>query len=488
MDINFTHILPEIILTFTAVAVIFLDLVIRQKRILALVGASGTTLALLVTLIFAVNQTSGYSFNGIYVIDNFALFLKTLVLVATVIVLLASGSYVSRLKTFQGEYYSLTLFAALGMIVLPSLTEFISIVIVLEIQTFSFIALTSLSKETRSLESALKFLLLSAIATCILLYGMSFIFGLTGSTVFAEIGSSISNNFEEGRKLLGVVGALLILGGLSFKIASFPFHTWVPDVYQTAPITTVAYLSVASKAVGFGLMIRFFYVVFGDQLNMINWSTIIICLSLASMIYGNFVAMSQQNLKRMLGYSSIAHAGYLMIALAIIGIPGAIEAAGSSILFYLVAYTVTNLAAFIAISLLAQFSDSETIADLEGLGKKAPLVAFGLMVSLISLTGLPPTGLFFGKIYIFFAALENGYWWLSLAGVLNSFVSAYYYLRPVRLMFKVNQNTSSEYETTKRGNILGDTSLILSASFVILLGVLPFWIYNLAEKAIASLG
>ncbi len=488
MDINFTHILPEIILAFTAVAAIFLDLVIYQKRILALVCASGTTLALIFTLILWVNQTSGYSFNGIYVIDNFALFLKTLVLVATVLVLLASGSYVSRLKTFQGEYYSLTLFAALGMILLPSLTEFISIVIVLEIQTFSFIALTSLSKETRSLESALKFLLLSAIATCILLYGMSFIFGLTGSTFFVDIGASLSNHFEEETKLLGVIGALLILGGLLFKIASFPFHTWVPDVYQTAPITTVAYLSVASKAVGFGLMIRFFYVVFGDQLNMINWSTIIICLSLASMVYGNFVAMSQQNLKRMLGYSSIAHAGYLMISLAIIGIPGAIEAAGSSILFYLTAYAATNLAAFIAIALLAQFSDSETISDLEGLRERAPLVAIGLMISLISLTGLPPTGLFFGKIYIFFAALENGYWWLALAGVLNSFVSAYYYLRPVRLMFKVNKNTSAKYEPATTSNILGNTSLILSASLVILLGVLPFWIYNLAEKAIMSLG
>ncbi|MFL2640790.1 MAG: NADH-quinone oxidoreductase subunit N [Dehalococcoidia bacterium] len=488
MDINFTYILPEIILTFTAVIAIFLDLLIYQKRILALVCASGTAFALLFTLILVVNQTTGYSFNGIYVIDNFALFIKTVVLASTLIVLLASGNYVNRLKTFQGEYYSLTLFAALGMILLPSLTEFITIVIVLEIQTFSFIALTALSKETRSLEASLKFLLLSAVATCILLYGMSFIFGLTGSTFFSEIGSSLSNDFEGETKFLGVVGALLILGGLAFKIASFPFHTWVPDVYQTAPITTVAYLSVASKAVGFALIIRFFYVVFGEQLNIINWTTIIICLSLASMVYGNFVAMSQQNLKRMLGYSSIAHAGYLMISLALIGIPGAIEASGSSILFYLTAYAATNLAAFIAIALLAQFSDSEKISDLEGLGARLPLIAVGLTVSLVSLIGLPPTGLFFGKIYIFFAALENGYWWLALAGVLNSFVSAYYYLRPVRLMFKASENDSAEYESTSKSNVLGNASLVFSASLVILLGVLPFWVYNLAEKAIISLG
>ena len=219
--------------------------------------------------------------------------------------------------------------------------------------------------------------------------------------------------FEGNTKLLAILGSLLILAGLSFKIASFPFHTWVPDVYQSAPVTTVAYLSVASKAVGFGLVLRFFYAVFGEQLDIINWSTIVICLSVASMLYGNFVAISQTNLKRMLAYSSIAHAGYLLIPLSLIGIPGAIQLSGASILFYLAAYSVTNLAAFVAIALIS--SDHEKISDLEGLGSRSPLVAVGLTISLISLIGLPPTGLFFGKVYIFFAALENGYWWLALA-------------------------------------------------------------------------
>mgnify|MGYP001166428956 FL=1 len=484
MDINFIHIAPEIIMVVTAIAAIFLDLITDKKKILAFACSGGTAIALLCVALLAINQASGYSFAGIYVIDSFALFLKGLVLSATLIVLFASSSYATKLKTFQGEYYSLTMFAALGMILLPSLTEFISIVIVLEIQGFAFIALTALSKETRSLESALKFLLLSAIATCVLLYGMSFIFGLTGSTFFVDIALAVPNIFEGNTKLLAILGALLILAGLSFKIASFPFHTWVPDVYQSAPVTTVAYLSVASKAVGFGLVLRFFYAVFGEQLDIINWSTIVICLSVASMVYGNLVAISQTNLMRMLGYSSIAHAGYLLISLSLIGIPGAIQLSGASILFYLAAYSVTNLAAFVAIALIS--SDHEKISDLEGLGSRSPLVAVGLTISLISLTGLPPTGLFFGKVYIFFAALENGYWWLALAGVMNSFLSAYYYLRPVRLMFKGNQNTTDVSEP--RNNILTSSPLIFSAASVILLGIIPFWIYDFAEQAILSLG
>ena len=502
LGIDLAQVGPEALLTVAAVGVVLVDLVVSNKRALPLISGVAVLLAGAAAVALwgaggALSFTSSPASSGdaIVVVDAFGVFFKLVILGAAFLVVLASPDYVRRLDRWQGEYYALVLLATAGMLLIVSAQELITIFLALEVQTFALVALTALLKDSRSTEAGLKFLLIGALSTAVMLYGMALLFGLSGTTFLDGIGRHVAQVLDGGPAgggLVLVMAGVLLLAGFGFKITSVPFQMWVPDVYEGGPTPIAAFLSVASKAAGFAVLIRVFVAVFGDAgLDWLSWPLLIGVLAVASMTVGNIVAIAQSNLKRLLGYSTVAQAGYLLIGVAALSQGGdrGFALAVSGVLFYLAAYGVTNLGAFIAIIGLANRAGGETIDDLAGLGRREPFTAVALTFCLISLIGLPPTAVFVGKIYLFYGAVENGLWVLALAGVLNSFVSAYYYLRPVRAMFA--SEATPEQTRSIEGN-LGPSltlraSLAAAAAGVVVLGVLPSWFINRASEAANSL-
>ena len=417
------------------------------------------------------------------VVDKFALFFKLLFAVMAALVILASTDYVSRFDSFQGEYYALVLLSTLGMMLISAATDLISIFVALELISISLYALVGFLKDAKSTEASLKYLLLGAIASAILLYGMAFVFGFTGKTQLGEIANSI--------KLLSLTGAsaapglmlglVLLIVGFGFKIAAFPFQMWVPDVYEGAPTPITAYLSVASKAAGFAIILRIFYSAFSfpSWLSQ-DWGMIFAVLAAIGMTIGNIVAIPQINIKRMLAYSSIAQAGYLILGIATMGFSPTMSHLGqSSLLFFLAGYAVTNLGAFIAVIAISNKVGSDLISDYDGMGKRAPMLALALTLCLISLTGIPLTAGFMAKFYIFSSAVQHGLLWLVIVAVLNSVVSAYYYLRVVKVMWL----KEPKFEGNVPSSPALRTALIISCAGIILLGLLPDYAMKLAEMA-----
>ena len=490
LGIDFGHLAPEIILTLTAIAVVLLDLVARDKRILAWLSVAGVVVAGAAAVWLWTSDASGSSYSGVVITDLFGTFFKLVVLGGTLLALLFSPAYVDRrLSRFHGEYYGLLLLATVGMMLLVSMGELISIVLALEIQTFALVALIALLKDARSTESALKFLLLSAVATAVMLYGMAILFGLTGTTFIADMPGVVAERVAEGgiaNNLALILAGVLIIVGFGFKISSVPFQMWAPPVYEGAPTPIVGYLSVVSKAAGFAVLVRLFMIAFRESgLDALDWPLLIGALAIASMTIGNIVAIVQTNIKRLLAYSTIAQAGYILIGVAAMGsgMPNVYELATSGVLFYLAAYTLSNLAAFGAVIALTPADDNDSIENLTGGFARSPFAAIVLTIALISLVGLPPTGLFVGKIYLFYGAVQGDLWWLALAGALNSFVSAYYYLRPVRQLW---QSGGPATTTESSRSISLRISMAISVAGVILLGIVPFWLINRAIEAASS--
>ncbi len=495
LGIDFGHLAPEIILTVAAIAVVLIDLVARDKRVLAWLSVAGIIASGAAAVWLWTSDASGSSYAGIVITDLFGTFFKLVVLGGTLIAVLFSPPYVERrLARFHGEYYGLILLASVGMMLLVSMGELISLVLALEIQTFALVALIALLKDERSTESALKFLLLSAVATAVMLYGMALLFGLTGTTFIADMPGIIAERVTEGgvaNNLALMLAAVLIIVGFGFKISSVPFQMWAPPVYEGAPTPIVGYLSVASKAAGFAVLMRLFVIAFREAgLDMLDWPLLIGALAIASMTIGNIVAIVQTNIKRLLAYSTIAQAGYILVGVAVMGngdAPDVYELATSGVLFYLAAYTLSNLAAFAALIALNPASRDDSIDGLAGGAARSPFAAIVLTVALISLVGLPPTGLFVGKIYLFYGAVQGDLWWLALAGALNSFVSAYYYLRPVRRLWQSAGAAASSTATTETSNSLPlRVSMAISVAGVIILGIIPFWLISRATEAATS--
>ncbi len=470
---------PEISLVGLALLVMAMDLFVKRKAVLFLMAVVGLALpvALSVMLWMDVQAEPGGRLVGVYgalTVDKFALFFKFLVLGSAALLLAASLDYAKRLTRLQGEFVGLILLSATGMTLLAAATELISIYVSLELTALPLIAMCAFLGSSRSGEAGLKFLILSGLSSALLLYGMTLVYGFTGSTYLTEIGEAMKNPLDPSVPFGGLVilvGVVLMVAGFGFKISSVPFQMWVPDVYQGAPTPVVAFLSVASKAAGFAVLLRVFYVAF-PSLEM-DWALLFAVLAAISMTFGNLVAMVQTNVKRLLGYSSIAHAGYLMVGLAAVAsrIPnGGETSALGSLLFYLGAYTVTNLAAFFAIIGIANKIGGHKIDDFAGMAKRSPLLAAGLTVALVSLIGIPPTGLFIGKIFLFSAAVESDLAWLAVVGVVNSVVSAYYYLKVARLMYMAEPASDEE---TPASSISLRLALIVSALAVVAVGVAP---------------
>jgi NADH-quinone oxidoreductase subunit N len=463
-----------------AVAVILLDLFVERKSILAVVGFVGT----LAAGGFAVSiwGASPESFNGQVAVDNYALFFKVLILGIAGLVILATTDYAAKLSRFRGEYYALILTSAIGLMVMAAGTDLITIYVGLELASISLYALAGFLKEPKSSEASLKYLLLGATASAVLLYGMALVFGLTGHTNLAQIaaviqGLSLDRLAANPVLLLGVV---LIAAGFGFKIAAAPFHMWVPDVYEGAPTPITAYLSVASKAAGFAVILRVFYTAFRlpDSLSL-QWGALFAALAAVSMTLGNLAAIPQSNIKRMLGYSSIAQAGYIMVGLAAAGAASADAIGRSSVLFFLAGYAMTNLGAFIAIIAISGKVNSDLIQDFSGMGRRSPVIAAALTLCLISLIGMPPAVGFMGKFYVFSGAVQNGLLWLVVVAVVNSVISAYYYLRVVKVMWFNEPVTADKVPSSWALRL----ALGLTCLGVLVVGTLPAPIMKLAETA-----
>jgi len=480
--LNLALFIPELTLVAFGILVILLDLFIRQKELLSSVSLAGLVIAGGITIAMWGGSYPAI-FNNMFAVDNFALFFKLLFIGIAFLVILASRDYVSKFASFKGEYYALILLSTLGMMLMAATTELISIYIALELTSISLYALVGFLKDPRSTEASLKYLLLGALASAILLYGMALIFGFTGKTQIGEIAQVIQAMPPQAllaspALLLGIV---LLIGGFGFKIAAVPFQMWVPDVYEGAPTPITAYLSVASKAAGFAIILRVFFSAFGaPNLLSANWGLIFAVLAVISMTIGNIVAIPQANIKRMLGYSSIAQAGYLMVGLATLGFSPVGDVLGQSgVLFFLASYTLTNLGAFIAIIAISNKLNSDLIEDYSGMIKRAPLLSLALTFCLISLIGMPPAAGFMAKFYIFSAAVQNNLLWLVIIAVINSVISAYYYLRVVKLMW-FGQASSEEKVPSSGGLRL---ALFVCCLGVLLLGVIPGAVMGVAQFA-----
>ena len=405
-------------------------------------------------------------------IDNFAIFFKLLTLLSTIFIVLFSFSSKEVLNTKSriGEYYTLLVALALGMALMVSSTHMIMMYLSLEIASLTSYILAGYTKENKnSAEASLKYVLYGAIASGMMLYGISLIYGLTGSLDFYTINLKLAEGSVNPTMLL--VSGLLIFVGFGYKISAVPFHYWTPDVYEGSPITITAILSVASKAAGFGMLMRFVRTVFvTDGMNLPFWSAvpsipienILILLSILTMTIGNLVAIWQDNLKRLLAYSSIAHAGYMLLGLVVLGNEGY-----SAVMVYFIVYLFMNLGAFYVVMLVGNETGSENIDDYKGLGARNTFLAISLAIFLISLTGLPPTAGFVGKLYIFAALINSKFIWLAVVGVLNSVVSLYYYVRIFRNMF------------LRKGESENEIKISLFEKFVLLLLLLPTLILGL---------
>ncbi len=487
------------------IMVVVLDLVVRQKGLLPAVAVLGVVIAGALSLIQLLDTggslgrpglsnlvTESGVLAGSLAVDRFALFFNFLILAALGLVVLASTDYLKRMPGHQGEYLGLLLFSATGMMLLAAATELITIYIALELTTLPLAALAAFLLTGRSTEAGMKYLIIGAISSALMLYGMALVFGFTGSTSLEGIAASFQAPAQQAvpfGSYAMLAGVALMLAGFGFKIAAAPFQMWVPDVYEGAPAPVVAFLSVASKAAGFAVLLRVFYTGFLDY--DVDWGALMAILAAASMTVGNLAALGQSNIRRLLGYSTIAHAGYILVGVAAVaGVaysPGAGPAfttfGPSSVLFYLAAYLAANLTAFIAIIAIGNRIESDRIADYAGLVRRSPFLAIALALALVALIGVPPTSIFIAKLYIFTAAVKGGLAWLALVGVINSVVSAYYYIRIVRVMFLDAPPSPEKIPASAPSRL----ALAVAAVATVAIGVAPGPLLTAAEGAVKAL-
>jgi NADH-quinone oxidoreductase subunit N len=430
---------PELILTGTIILLIILDLFIRNKRILAVVAIIGCVASLL-SAFELYTAPQGWLFYRMVVLDNFSLFFKIVTLLAAIFAIWMSLGSVEIKQVYQGEYYTLLLTCALGIFFMASSSNLLTAYLSLELVSLTSYVLTGfLPRNRRSSEAALKYLIYGGVASGTMIYGMSWIFGMTGSLDYAAIQQMLAKT--EVNKAGLFMAFMFVFAGFGYKIVFVPFHMWSPDVYQGAPTPFTAFLSVASNAAGLAILIRFFYpgisAVSGSGdwafLPGVEWPQVLLFASMITMTVGNLCALNQRNLKRMLAYSGIAHAGYMLMGLAILTNDGL-----SAILFYIVVYLIMNVGAFLVVAMVANHTGSEDIDGYRGLawrGAVVPAVCFSIF--LFSLTGLPPFAGFIGKFFLFAAVLKEGGTFITLAlvAVINSVISLYYYAKVVKVMF-----------------------------------------------------
>ncbi len=467
---------PEIILTIAGTVLMILDPLFAKKypklfghlSIFALLAAvAGTAGAYTV---------QGSAFSNLLIVDGFGTFFRYLVLAIGILTVLASYRYLDLENAETSEYHALLLFAIAGQCLMAAANDLIMIFIGLEISSIaSYIMAGYLRDDKRNNESALKYFLLGSFATAFFLYGVALVYGVTATTKLDEIRTVLSTPGNVPAFGMISVAAALMFVGLAFKVSGAPFQIWTPDVYQGAPAPISAFLATGPKAAAFAIFLRIFLTAFQQIAS--GWEPLIWISALLSMTIGNFAALTQNNLKRMLAYSSIAHAGYVLVALA-----ARSEIGTAAAMFYLAAYALMNIGAFAVVIHLAGKGERHLrIEDLAGLGRRQPVTAAMLTIFLLSLIGVPLTGGFFGKFYIFRAALESNLVWLTVLGLLNSAVAAYYYLRLLVVMYMYEPGeVANNIEPLTPGL---RAALILPAIGTFVLGVLPGAVLNFAQRS-----
>jgi len=439
---SLSHFLPETALTSALCLAILSDVILRRNRMVTpMIALTG----FLVSLFFVFEQ-SGMSesiFSGMVVVDPYAVFFKSIIGFSAILIVLFSlfSREVQETEKRRGEYFSLLLAMTLGMYLMAGAANLLMMVLALELTSLSSYVLAGYMKEAGdSSEASLKYILYGAVSSGLMLYGVSILYGLTGATDIYGVNKALTSHSVNETALL--IAGILILVGFGYKISAVPFHFWTPDVYEGAPVTITAFLSVASKAAGFAMMIRFFKVSFIDSsalpvadgmwtlIQGFEWNKLFAILSVLTMTLGNLVAVWQNNVKRLLAYSSIAHAGYMLMGIVVLSDKGL-----AAVLIYFVVYLFMNLGAFYVVMLVANKTGSEDIDSYKGLGYRSPLLGVSMVIFFIALTGLPPTAGFIGKLFLFVALLDAKLIWLAVVGALNSVVSLYYYVRVLRNMF-----------------------------------------------------
>ncbi len=418
--------LPELWVTLWICVVLCVDFLAPRlsQRTIAGLSVGGLGVALVFLLGYYAAGIQGALFKGMFALDGLALFFKIFVVGAAMLVILASIDYVGRFRFFKGEYYFLVMMAALGMMFMASANDLLSVFVTLEFSTFGFYVMVAyLRNDLRSSEAGLKFFILGIFAAALLVYGISLVYGETGTflfTVIAAGGADLTPGLA--------VGWLLIFAALGFKIGAVPLHSWIPDTYQGAPTPVTAYLSIAPKGAAFAILLRVFFstlVALKPQ-----WVWLMIGTAILSMLYGNIVAIAQKNIKRLLAYSGIAQIGNILIGMA-----AGTKMGAEAVLFYLLTYFFANLGAFAVVIAFSQTSRSDEIEDYSGLNRRSPFLAFAMLVFLFSLAGVPPLAGFIGKIYVFAAAIKEELYALITVGLISIVISLYYYIIVVKKMY-----------------------------------------------------
>jgi NADH-quinone oxidoreductase subunit N len=476
--VDYIRILPELVLSVFGIVVMLLDPLVEEEKsqkLLGFIALGGTVAGLLSTWYMA--QSPGFAFSNMVKVDGFSVFFHFLVIAIAAVVILSSFEYMVVQRIRAGEYYALILFGVVGMALMSSAVELVLIFIGLEISSISTYVLTGFRRnDASSSESSLKYFLLGSFATAFFLYGVALMFGATGST---NIGL-ISQALQAGPvQLLVYVAMALMFVGLGFKVAAAPFHIWTPDVYEGAPAPIVGFMSTAPKAAAFAVLLRVVFTINAPGRFWLLWVA-----AALSMTLGNVGALVQTNVKRLLAYSSIAHAGYLLVAFAMTSSENSV-AGISAAMFYTAAYAAMNVGAFAVVSHFANAGERYvTLEDYEGLGRSSPLLAATLTIFLLSLIGIPMTGGFFAKFYVFSAAVKANLIWLTLIGVVNSAIGAYYYLRIVVVMYM--RESRKTIAVTPVPFALG-VALAVSVLATLYLGILPNRVLQYAQQAAQEL-
>lgn len=476
---DYVRLLPEIVLSVFGILVMMLEAVSKGKRAyLAYIALSGIVIAFVLNI--AAYNNPGTAFQQMVVVDAYATFFRGLVLVVGALCILASISYLDRENAQGGEYYALILFSLVGQCTLATAADLIMVFIGLEISSIAtYILAGYLRDDRRNNESALKYFLLGSFATAFLLYGIAWVYGMVGSTNLESIRVALETGIRDPRIIQVVaVAAALIFVGLGFKVSIAPFQMWAPDVYQGAAAPVSAFMSAGPKAAAFAVFFRIFMTSFRPVED--RWIYLVWGCALATMLIGNFAALLQTNVKRLLGYSSIAHAGYVLVALT-----AASQLGIAAAMFYLASYALMNVGAFAVISHIAARNERFVkVEDLSGLSRRQPVLAALFAVFVFSLIGVPLTGGFFGKFYVFSAALHSNLVWLTILGLVNSAIAAFYYLRIIVAIYMHEPGEATRDIGSPSAGL--NVAIWASAIGVLLLGIFPSVLLQFASISAAA--
>ena len=469
---NWTLALPEIVLACSGLALLLIGVIPKKEQFFPV--SMGVIGALVLTAALVLGQGEGTAFLGQYVSDAFSRFAKVLILLGAAISLVLALDFNEKAGLARFEYSVLMLFATVGMMVMVSANDLMSLYIGLELLSLSLYVIVAFDRDNpRSAEAGLKYFVLGALASGLMLYGSSLVYGFAGTTNFDRLADALSG----GNAGTGVVvGLVFVLAGLAFKVSAVPFHMWTPDVYEGAPTPVTAFFATAPKVAAIALMMRVLAGPFGDL--SAQWGQVIWLVSAGSMILGAFAAIGQRNIKRLMAYSSIGHVGYALMGLAVVNDTGY-----RGVLVYMAIYVVMNLGTFaVLVAMRRQGRALEQVDDLAGLGRTDPAMALWMAVFMFSMAGIPPLAGFFGKLYVFLAAVQAGYWTLAVIGILTSVVASYYYLRIVKVMYFDAPAGALDARPTSLTVVMAGTGLLTLLFFLF-----PAALIGAAQVAVSAL-